>query len=191
MSRRVDEQRGGVVDAHVADCDRGSARSAARPAAAGRRRRVVSMPVAWRAGAIGEHARRRNAAPASACVLRPRDDRQHRPGGAPRRHRHAARSQACPSWRARRQAGRLPRARGRRGWPDAAGITASVSASPSADAVGELAEVDPAGGADALDVAAERHDVEIGLEQIALRVARLEPERGGDLPQLAGRCLAY
>ena len=56
-------------------------------------------------------------------------------------------------------------------------------------AIRRLAEIDQAGGADALDVAAERHDVEIGLEQLALRIARLEPERGADLAQLAGRRL--
>ena len=55
------------------------------------------------------------------------------------------------------------------------------------DAIRRLAEIHQACRADALDVAAERHEVEIGLEQLALGIARLEPERGGDLAQLACR----
>ena len=58
-----------------------------------------------------------------------------------------------------------------------------------AQASGRLAEVDAARGADALDVAAERHEVQVRLEQLALRVARFEPECRRDLAGLAGRRL--
>ena len=54
-------------------------------------------------------------------------------------------------------------------------------------AVGRLAEIDAAGRAHPLDVAAERRQVEIRLEQFALGVARLQPQRGSDLTKLAGR----
>ena len=56
------------------------------------------------------------------------------------------------------------------------------------DAIGRFAEIQPACGADALDVAAERHDVQIRFEQLALRIARLEPEGNADLAKLSGRC---
>jgi hypothetical protein len=52
-----------------------------------------------------------------------------------------------------------------------------------------LAEIEAARGADSLDVSAERHSVEVSLEQFPLRVARLQPERRSDLTQLAGRRL--
>ena len=50
---------------------------------------------------------------------------------------------------------------------------------------GPLAEVDEAGRAHAFDVAAIGREVEIGLEELALAVARLQPQRRADLPQLA------
>ena len=55
------------------------------------------------------------------------------------------------------------------------------------DARRRLSEVDAGRGADALDVAAERDDVQVRFEQIAFRVARLQPERRRDLTKLAGR----
>ena len=49
-----------------------------------------------------------------------------------------------------------------------------------------LAEVDAAGRLDALDVAAHGRQVEIGLEDVVLAVACLDPQGQGDLLQLAG-----
>ena len=47
--------------------------------------------------------------------------------------------------------------------------------------IGTFAEIDVAGGADALNVAAERHHIQISLENLVLRVSCFEPNRGGDL----------
>lgn len=58
-----------------------------------------------------------------------------------------------------------------------------------ADAIRRFVKVDPAGRADTLDVRAERHDIEVGFEQLPLGVARFQPARQRDLAQLAGRCL--
>ena len=49
-----------------------------------------------------------------------------------------------------------------------------------------LAEVDAAGRADSLDVAAERRQVQIGFQDAALRVTRFEPQGRGRLFQFAG-----
>ena len=49
-----------------------------------------------------------------------------------------------------------------------------------------LAEIDAAGRLDTLDVAAHGRQVEIGLKDVVLAVACLDPQRQGDLLQLAG-----
>src|SRR5271166_4968237 len=52
---------------------------------------------------------------------------------------------------------------------------------------GRFAEIDAARGAGSLDVAAEGNQIEIRFEQVALRISRLQPNRGADLSQLAHR----
>src|SRR5262249_57839828 len=53
------------------------------------------------------------------------------------------------------------------------------------DTAGRLAEVDAARGADSLDVATERCEVEIGLQDVVLGVSGFEPGCGRDLAKLS------
>ncbi len=55
------------------------------------------------------------------------------------------------------------------------------------DAVGRFTEEDSAGGADTLHIAAERRDVQVRFQQLALRIAALQPECGRNLTQLPRR----
>ena len=72
--------------------------------------------------------------------------------------------------------------------PPATAESAPAPGSPPGSACGRLAEVDQAGGAHALHVATVRQQVNIGLQNLVLGVAQLQPLGAADLAQLAGAC---